>query len=101
MKGTDIPARKPAWLRAYVRPKECWGRVVAEDSGAGACALCVELCPEVFEKPSDNSCARVRPHFVPLLYRECVYEAAKRCPVDAIRITEGTALRAKLGKGTT
>lgn len=72
--------------------------IVGEDSGAGACQLCVELCPEVFEKPFHSSCARVRPDAVPALHMACVAEAARHCPVEAIRITKRAVSGPDYGK---
>jgi len=64
----------------------CWGRTISEDSGDGACDLCVQVCPEVFEKPAPDQCAWVRPNVDVTSYLEQVRLAAQSCPVDAIRV---------------
>ncbi len=71
----------------FIEPGECWGRIVGEDSDTGACQVCVEMCPEVFEKPGANRCARTRSDVDPAAYAGRVYQVAQCCPVDAIRIT--------------
>jgi ferredoxin len=48
--------------------------------------MCVEICPEVFEKPVANQCARVRSDANPALYVSRIREAAESCPVNAIEI---------------
>jgi ferredoxin len=74
-------------LTAAVEIGQCWGRVVSEDSGTGACDLCVQICPEVFEKPMANRCARVRAGVDLATYTDRVVRAARRCPVNAIHVT--------------
>lgn len=59
---------------------------MGEDSGAGACQICVEICPEVFEKPAPDHCARARLDVNPGAYAAEVRHAARTCPVDAIRV---------------
>jgi ferredoxin len=56
---------------------------IDEDACSG-CALCVEICPEVFEM--DGDIARVRGIEVPEDEEERVEEAAEGCPVEAISI---------------
>ncbi|MBI4219587.1 MAG: ferredoxin [Chloroflexi bacterium] len=64
----------------------CWGRYVSEDSEIGACQVCVELCPAVFEKPVANECARVRPHARYENQAGLIALAAGRCPMNGIRV---------------
>ena len=56
---------------------------IDEDACSG-CALCVEICPEVFEM--DGDIARVRGIEVSEEEEERAEEAADSCPVDAISI---------------
>ena len=70
-----------------IDPRSCWGRYVSEDSDTGACQVCVELCPGVFEKPVPNECARVRPEAEFERYSDLIAQAVRRCPVNGIRIT--------------
>ncbi len=74
-------------FQVTIIPGQCWGRKVGEDSGVGACRLCVEICPEVFEKPIVNFGAFVRPDadFAP--YGNKIHRAALDCPVEAITVT--------------
>lgn len=67
-----------------IEPGDCWGKIIGEDSGSGACDLCVQICPAVFEKPAPDQCARVRPNADVTGYAEQVRLAAQSCPVDAI-----------------
>lgn len=58
---------------------------VDQDTCIG-CALCVEICPEVFKMEADKAIA-----FVPVVPPEVAatcQEAAEACPVAAIAITE-------------
>jgi len=73
-----------ATYTAWIAPNACWGRIVGEDSGGGACQLCVEICPEVFEKPVANRCARIRSNVKLALYASRIRQAAEGCPVNAI-----------------
>lgn len=75
-------------VRVLVATGRCWGRIIGEDSGVGACQLCVETCPEVFEKPLSNRCASVRPDVDPTPYLARVRQAAKVCPVNAIHLVK-------------
>jgi ferredoxin len=77
-------------LNAVVNPGKCWGSNVGEDSGVGACQLCVDICPEVFEKPIANFCAFVRPEVDLLSHESEIQQAARNCPVEAIAVTDGT-----------
>ena len=71
---------------ASIAPDACWGRIVGEDSGGSACQMCVEICPEVFEKPVANRCARVRSNAKLALYASRIRQAAEGCPVNAIEV---------------
>ena len=73
-------------LRVVVEPGRCWGSIIGEDSAQGACRLCVETCPEVFEKPLANRCAHVRPWVDPARYVAQILRAVEDCPVDAIHL---------------
>lgn len=85
------PMAKPNFaLRALVEPDRCWGRVVGEDSDQGACQLCVETCPEVFEKPLANRCAQVRPTIDAAQYVARIRRVVKICPVGAIRLVKNS-----------
>ena len=75
-------------FRVLVVTDTCWGRIVGEDSGEGACQLCVESCPEVFEKNVPNQCATIRPGVDPTPYLARVRRAAKDCPVNAIHLVK-------------
>ena len=79
-----------AHLEIVIEPGECWGRLLCEDSGAGACCLCVELCPEVFEKPFANRCARVRANSKFWKYADQIEEAVVQCPVNGIKVVRPT-----------
>ncbi|MBI4164527.1 MAG: ferredoxin [Acidobacteria bacterium] len=84
---TLIREKRRRRLQVLIEPGSCWGKNVAEDSGTGACQTCVEICPEVFEKPAPDRCARTRPGVNPRLYARLVFRAAQWCPVNAIRVT--------------
>ena len=73
-----------AIFRVSIAPDACWGRVVGEDSSGGACQMCVEICPSIFEKPVANRCARVRSNVRLALYASRIRQAAEGCPVNAI-----------------
>ena len=53
----------------------------------GACQLCVDLCPQVFEKPIVNFSAFVRADAYLGPYMDEIRQVALRCPVEAIEIT--------------
>lgn len=74
--------------RVVIKPDRCWGRVVGEDSDQGACQLCVETCPEVFEKPLANRCAQVRPSIDTAQYVARIRQAVDACPVAAIHLVK-------------
>lgn len=69
-----------------IDPWSCWGQYVGEDSDAGACQVCVELCPAVFEKPAPDECARVRPNARLKQHSDLIVQAVSRCPVNGIRV---------------
>lgn len=77
-------------LQVVVEPDRCWGRVAGEDSDQGACQLCVETCPEVFEKLLANRCAEVRPGIDAAQYLARIRQALERCPVGAIHLVKNT-----------
>ena len=74
-------------MSVFIKPGSCWGRIVGEDSGSGACDLCVQICPAVFEKPTPGRCARVRTRADVAGHAEQILRAVQGCPVDAIRVT--------------
>lgn len=75
-------------LRVVVEPGRCWGSIIGEDSDQGACRLCVETCPEVFEKPLANRCAHVRPGVDPGRHVAQILRTVEACPVDAIHLVK-------------
>ena len=72
---------------AEIFPGRCWGSRICEDTGVGACQLCVDLCPEVFEKPIVNFTALVRPYVDLSSYEDQIRHVALCCPVEAIEVT--------------
>ncbi len=76
-------------LSVVIIPGKCWGSIVCEDTGVGACQLCVDLCPEVFEKPIANFCAFVRPDADIAMYENEIHNAVLSCPVEAIEVMSG------------
>jgi hypothetical protein len=75
-------------LGAVIIPGRCWGSNVCEDTGLGACQLCVDLCPEVFAKPIVNFTAFVRPDADLAPYEDKIRQVALCCPVEAIEVTQ-------------
>lgn len=82
--------RIPREISAAIEPGLCCGRLIGEDSGVGACELCVQICPEVFEKPVEDRCARVRADADLAGHAEQVFRAARECLVNAIQVATGT-----------
>ncbi|MDA1348350.1 MAG: hypothetical protein O3A47_05720 [Chloroflexi bacterium] len=80
-------------LGAVIIPGKCWGSNVCEDTGLGACQLCVDLCPEVSEKPIVNFSAFVRPDADLAPYEDKIRHVALSCPVEAIDVTRPTLNR--------
>lgn len=78
--------------RVAVDCDACWGHLVGEDSGEESCRLCVDLCPEVFEKPRGDDCARSRPDVDPGPHVACIREAMRRCPTEAIHLSESPSV---------
>ena len=72
--GGYIP-REVEKVKAGVDPDECTG-----------CALCVDICPEVFEMVGDLAVSKQDE--VPSGAEESCMQAAEDCPVEAIRIDE-------------
>lgn len=79
-------------LQVVVETGRCWGRVIGEDSDQGACQLCVETCPEVFEKPLANRCAQVRPGIDAAQYVARIRKVAESCPVGAIHVEKNSRM---------
>lgn len=50
------------------------------------CALCPELCPEVFEMQGDKAVVKVDD--VPAGAEDSCRDAAQQCPAEAIRILD-------------
>ncbi|MBI4586407.1 MAG: ferredoxin [Planctomycetes bacterium] len=73
-------------IDVIVNPGGCWGRLIGEDCDQGACDQCVQMCPEVFEKPIANACARVRLGADLARHVERIRQAIEACPSDAIRL---------------
>jgi ferredoxin len=59
--------------------------VVDQDLCLG-CAICVDVCPAVFEMQGDKAQAKVDP--VPAGAEDACREAADQCPADAIKIED-------------
>jgi len=57
--------------------------IVDQDTCIG-CALCPQVCPEVFKMDDDKAVAYVTP--VPAAVEGKAREAAEQCPVNAIAI---------------
>jgi ferredoxin len=72
------PSESRTWV--VVERGRCFGRLVGEDSGRGACALCVDACPEIFAKPLDNRPACVRLGIDPAPHLARIREAIQQCP---------------------
>jgi ferredoxin len=75
-------------FEVLVEPGRCWGSRIGDDCTQGACAGCVDVCPEVFEKPEEDACARVRPGADLARYVARIHEAIDRCPSDAIHLVQ-------------
>lgn len=78
--------RQTQTVHVEVAQGQCWGQRISEDTGTGVCQLCVEVCPEVFEKPVADWCAFTRPNVDATQHIDKIYEAIARCPVEAIVI---------------
>ena len=70
--GFYIPM-KVEKVKARVDPDECTG-----------CALCVDICPEVFEMVGDLAVSKQDE--IPFGAEESCMQAAEDCPVEAIKI---------------
>ncbi|MFO8234047.1 MAG: ferredoxin [Bacteroidales bacterium] len=57
------------------------------EEGCTACALCEDICPEVFEL-GDREEAIVRPDADLSAYEDEIKEAAESCPVEVILLEE-------------
>ena len=80
-----METKRTLWV--VIIPGRCWGSNVCEDTSLGACQLCVDLCPEVFEKPIVNFSAFVRPDADLARYQNKIRHVALSCPVEAIEVT--------------
>ena len=78
--------RRQIRYHVVVDCETCWGRLVGEDSDQESCRLCVDVCPEVFDKPQPNGCARSRPGVDPAPFLACVCQAVRLCPTEAIQL---------------
>jgi len=61
-------------------------KAIVDQETCTGCTLCTQICPEVFRMDDDKAVAYV--DTVPKDAEEACKEAALKCPVDAIRITE-------------
>ncbi|MBI2890390.1 MAG: ferredoxin [Nitrospirae bacterium] len=68
---------------AYVDAGLCVGRAVG--AGVGLCDICVQLCPDVFAKPSPGACACVSCDDVDR-HLDRVFDAVQACPAGAIQL---------------
>jgi len=73
--GGGVHSKGGGKVKARVDPDECTG-----------CALCVDICPEVFEMVGDLAVSKQDE--VPSGAEESCMQAAEDCPVEAIRIDE-------------
>jgi ferredoxin len=73
--ATNIPRRNKGAMKATVDQDTCIG-----------CALCAQICPEVFRMEGDKAVVFV-PEVPPEAAATC-QEAADACPVTAITITD-------------
>jgi ferredoxin len=61
-------------------------KVRVEKDLCTGCGLCSDTCPEVFELSGDT--ASVKTEVVPKEFEDAVRQAAKDCPVEAIKVEE-------------
>ncbi len=85
VRGGILETRRTFGVEIF--PGRCWGSKVCEDTGLGACQLCVDLCPEVFEKPIVNFTAFVRPDVDLSSYEDRIRHVALCCLEEAIEVT--------------
>lgn len=62
-------------------------KVKVDESTCTGCAVCSDLCPEVFELGDDNI-SKVKVAEVPAGSEDKVRDAAGQCPVTCIEVTE-------------
>jgi len=55
------------------------------ENGCTSCGLCESMCPEVFEMPDE---AIVKKGTNLVANKDCIKEAAQRCPVEVIHFEE-------------
>lgn len=84
--GYGTMKQSNANFRVVIRPDSCWGRFASEDAGGEACDRCVEICPEAFEKPHPDRCARVRRGADLSKDLPAIRRAIDECPTGAIRM---------------
>lgn len=56
------------------------------EEGCTSCAMCEDLCPDVFEMP-DEAVVKEGADFE--ANDDCIREAAESCPVEVIQFEEG------------
>jgi ferredoxin len=61
-------------------------RAIVDEATCIGCALCVQICPEVFKMEGDKAVSYVIP--VPEAVKDSCKEAAEQCPVNAITVKE-------------
>jgi ferredoxin len=57
------------------------------EDGCTACALCVDICPEIFDLPDDTAIVKQGVSFDE--HEEGIRESAENCPVEVIQFEEG------------
>jgi ferredoxin len=73
-------------------------KVTIERESCTMCAVCWEICPEVFEENQDDGFSQIVTKYriddqidygnIPETYDDCVTEAVDSCPVEIIHIEE-------------
>ncbi len=61
-------------------------KVTVDKDTCVGCSLCASSCPDVYDM--EGAVAVVKVGDVPAQLQECARQAAKECPVDAIRVAE-------------
>lgn len=61
-------------------------RAIVDEAVCIGCALCAQICPEVFKMEGDKAVSYVIP--VPGAVKDSCGEAVEQCPVSAITVKE-------------
>ncbi len=77
-----------ARLRKPKRPWEENMKVEVDQLKCGTAGICVQICPQVFRFREGSKKAYAPMPEVPPRYEEECLEAARKCPKDAIMITD-------------